>query len=85
MCVQLIELEMFLSEVEVVGRAVSFWVFCGFLLLLPPLSCLCSLDSFCCLLVLECAGIVAHGGRGEERRVVGECRRGFRLSFKFAF
>ena len=81
---QLIELEMFLSEVEVVGRAVRFlglWVF----VVITPSSCLCSLDAFCCLLVLECAGIAAHGGRGEERRVVGECRRGFRLSFKIAF
>lgn len=63
MCGQLIGLEMFLSEGEVVGRAVSFFLV---FVVITPSSCLCSLDSFCCLLVLECAGVVAHGGRGEE-------------------
>lgn len=60
-CVQLIELEMLLSEGEVVDRAVSIL----FLVFITP-SCSCFLDSFFGLLVLECAEIVAYGRRGEE-------------------
>ena len=65
MCVQLIELEMFLSEVEVVGRAVSFWVFLWVFVFITP-SFLFMFFGF--ILLLVGVGVCGDCSSRRERR-----------------